>query len=64
MTTRLIQIAATLLLLGATGLAGAAEALPPATTTANVPAAAEAPAPGQPDRISWQRVGAPEETVG
>ncbi|NTV94792.1 MAG: hypothetical protein HGA75_05180 [Thiobacillus sp.] len=64
MKTRLIQIAILLLLLGGTGIAGAAESASTQQTQANAPETSQAAAGEQRDVISWQRVGAPEEAIG
>ncbi|TCJ13512.1 hypothetical protein EZJ19_10160 [Parasulfuritortus cantonensis] len=63
MKTRLIQIATLLLLLGAANLAAAAERQPVPVQQAVAASTADA-ADGQRDRLSWQRVGAPEEGIG
>ncbi|MDD4880953.1 MAG: hypothetical protein PHR30_12965 [Gallionellaceae bacterium] len=63
MKTRLIQIAALLLMLGGTSLANAAEAETSRQAQASVPATAQAPAQER-DQLAWQRVGAPESLAG
>ena len=61
MKTRLIQIAALLLMLGGTGLASAAEAESTRQVQTSAPATAPAEAVVQ---LAWQRVGSPESLEG
>lgn len=61
MKTRLIQIAALLLMLGGSGLASAAEAETTRQAQASAPTTATTQEPVQ---VAWQRVGAPETQQG
>jgi len=65
MKTRLIQIAALLMLLGGSGLASAAEVETTRQVQAGQQASAPTTAPAEErDRLAWQRVGAPESLEG